>query len=117
MLKKLFWFCLILAAIAVGWVLLAEGHGWAFRWHIHPIAWHVGPIEGLIEVVVGAAALFLTAIVLIAVLAGVGFVVFGTLILVGLILLFATLPLTWPILVPLFIIWMFCALVRGCKSG
>jgi hypothetical protein len=117
MLKKLFWFCLILAAIAVGWVMLVEGHGSAFYWHTHPFAWHVRPIEGLIEVVVGTAALFLTAIVLIAVFAGVGFVVFGTLILVGLILLFATLPLTWPIIVLLLIIGMFCALVRGCKSG
>ena len=116
MLKKLFWFCLILAAIAVGWVMLIEGQGRAFYWHTHPFAWHVRPIEGLIEAVVGTAALFLTAIVLIAVFAGVGFVVFGTLILAGLILLFATLPLTWPILLSLFVIWMFCTLARGCKS-
>ena len=96
--------------------MLIEGHGRAFYWHTHPFAWHVRPIEGLIEAVVGAAALFLTAIVSIAVFASVGFVVFGLFILVGLILLFATLPLTWPILLPLFIIWMLCSLVRGCKS-
>lgn len=116
MLKKFFWFCLIIAAIAVGWVLLIEGQGRAFYSHTHPFAWHIRPIEGLIEILVGAAALFITAIVLIAVLAGVGFVVFGTLILVVLILLFATLPLTWPVLLPLFVIWMLCSLLRACKS-
>jgi hypothetical protein len=117
MLKKLFWFCLILAAVAVGWVLLIEGHGRAFYWHTHPFAWHVRPIEGLIEVVAGAAALFLTAIILITVFAGVGFIVLGMFVLVGLVVLFVTLPLTWPILALLLIIWMVCTLARGCKSG
>lgn len=117
MLKKLFWFCLIVAAVAIGWVLLIAGHGRAFYWHTHPFAWHFRPIEGLIEVVAGAAALFLTAIMLITVLAGVGFIVLGTFILVGLVLLFATLPFTWPILVLLLIIWAVCTLARGCKSG
>jgi hypothetical protein len=116
MLKKLFWFCLIAAAIVVGWVMLIEGHGRPFFWHMHPITWSVRPIEGIIEIAAGAAALFLTAIILIAVLTGVGFVVLGTFIIVGMIVLFATLPITWPILLLLFFIWMFCALVRGCKA-
>ena len=113
MLKNLFWFCLILAGIAVGWMLLVEGHGRPLGCYIHPIAWHVGPIEGLVEVVVGAVALVLTAIILTIVLAGVGFVVFSMFLLVGVILFFVTLPLTWPILLALFIIWLFCSLARS----
>ena len=116
MLKKIFWFCLIVAAVAVGWVLLIEGHGRAFYWHTHPFTWHLNPVEGLIEVVAAMVALFLTAIILITVFAGVGFIVLGTFALVGFIVLLATLPLTWPILLPLFIIWLIYTLLNGCKS-
>ena len=113
MLKKLFWFCLILAAITIGWVMLAGGHGRAFCWQDHPINWTVGPVEEIVGLAVSALVLFLTAIILTVVLAGVGFILLGVFFLVGIILLFATLPITWPIFLLLFIVWLICASVNG----
>ena len=72
MFKKLFWFCLILSAIAVGWVMLVEGHGGAFCWRSYPIGWPGGALEGIVEIIVGGVVLFLTAIILAFVLASVG---------------------------------------------
>jgi hypothetical protein len=73
-----------------------------------------GPFGALIGVwglVLTFVILFCVAILLAFVLAGVGLVILGVLALVGLVLIGVTLPFLLPLLIPLFIIWVFCSIV------
>lgn len=56
------------------------------------------------------------AILLAFVFAGVGLVVLGVLALVALILVGAAFPFLLPLLIPLFIVWAFCAGARRGKQ-
>jgi hypothetical protein len=66
-------------------------------------------------IVVGAIALFCAAIVMVFVVAGVGVIVVGLLVLAGLIVALIMFPFMLPLLIPLFIVWLFVAITR--KSG
>jgi predicted exporter len=77
------------------------------------------PIGGLVEVwgvMVAGVVLFCVAVLLVFVFVGVGLVVVGTLVLVGLILAAVALPFMLPLLIPLFILWLFCCAVRKSKA-
>jgi hypothetical protein len=81
----------------------------------------VGPAKFAAEgwgVMVGVVALFCVAILLVFVFAGVGLIVLGALVLVGLLVTWLAFPFLLPLLVPLFLVWIFVAAVRGgSKSG
>jgi hypothetical protein len=81
----------------------------------------VGPAKFAAEgwgVLVGVVALFCVAILLVFVFAGVGLIVLGALVLVGLLVTWLAFPFLLPLLVPLFLVWIFVAAVRGgSKSG
>jgi hypothetical protein len=74
-----------------------------------------GPLAVLIGgwgLVVTTVVLFCVAIMLAFVFAGVGLVVLGVLALVGLILVGIVFPFLLPLLIPLSIVWAFCAGAR-----
>ena len=110
---------LILALLMVAfliWMLLGPMHGVSVTIDGHTIT---GPIEGLVGVwglMVAGVTLFCVAMLLAFVFVGVGLVVVGTLALVGVILAAVALPFMLPLLIPLFIVWLFCCIVRKSKA-
>lgn len=79
-------------------------------------------LDGTLAVLVGGwglvvttVVLFCMAILLAFILAGVGLVVLGVLALVGLILVGVAFPFLLPLLIPLSIVWAFCAGARWDK--
>jgi hypothetical protein len=64
-----------------------------------------------------AVILFCVAILLAFVFAGVGLIVLGVFVLVGLILAAIALPFLLPLLIPLFLVWLFCSIVRRTKTA
>jgi hypothetical protein len=81
----------------------------------------VGPAKLAAEgwgVLVAIVALFSVAILLAFVFAGVGLIVLGVLVLAGLLAAWFTFPFLLPLLIPLFLVWIFVAAVRrSTKSG
>lgn len=81
----------------------------------------VGPARLAVEgwgLVVAIVALSCVAILLAFVFAGFGLVVLGTLLLAGLFATWLAFPFLLPLLIPLFVVWVFVAVARaGRKSG
>lgn len=74
-----------------------------------------GPLETMIGgwgLIIATVAIFCAAIVMAFVLAGVGLIILGVLALIGFILLAAVFPFLLPVLIPLLIVWAFCAGAR-----
>ena len=71
-----------------------------------------GPLETMIGgwgLIIATIAIFCVAIVMAFVLAGVGLVILGVLAVAGFFLLGAVFPFLLPVLIPLLIVWAFCA--------
>jgi hypothetical protein len=67
---------------------------------------------------VGMIVLFCAATLLVFVVAGTGLIVLAALVLAGFLVLWLAFPFLLPLLVPLFIVWIFVAAVRaGRKPG
>ncbi|MGO9036465.1 MAG: hypothetical protein ACLPX1_12600 [Steroidobacteraceae bacterium] len=81
----------------------------------------VGPARIAVEgwgVLVAIVSLFCAAILLAFVFAGVGLIVLGALVLGGLAAAWFVFPFLLPLLIPLFLVWVFVAAMRGRgKSG
>ena len=73
-------------------------------------------ISGAWGMILSTVILSCVSILLAFVFAGVGLVILGSLVLVGIILAAVTFPFMLPLLIPLFIVWAFCAGVRKGKS-
>jgi len=108
--KKLALVLVLLMSLICAWGLMSSGVS---------ITINGEEIEGPLKAVVGAwelliatVVLFCVAILLAFVFAGVGLLILGVLIFVGLVLLSVAFPFTLPLLIPLFIVWAFCAGVR-----
>ena len=113
MLKKV---ALLLALLMAVYLVLVFGgfpYPVSVRLDGHVLHGPIGLIGGVLEFVTVSVVLFCVAILLAFVFAGVGLVVLGSLVLAGVVVVCVTLPLTWPILVPLFVIWLFCALAKS----
>ncbi len=116
MVKKV---ALILALVLVGyliWVLVGPMHGMKVTIDGHELTGPIGGLVGVWGVMVAGVVLFCVAVLLAFVFVGVGLVVVGVLALVGVILAAVTLPFLLPLLIPLFIVWLFCCLVRKSKK-
>jgi hypothetical protein len=66
-------------------------------------------------VLVGIVGLFCAAILLTFVFAGIGLILLGAFVLAGLLLAWLAFPFVLPLLIPLVIVWIFVAAVRGQK--
>ena len=77
-----------------------------------------GPFDAVVGVwglIVAAVTLFCVAILLAFVFAGVALLLLGVFALVGLILAVVAFPFLLPLLIPLFLLWVFCLLVRPSR--
>ena len=108
---------LVLAVLALlAWVLLGSSNV-VITVNGQPLA---GPIKLAAEgwgVLVTIVALFCAAILLAFVFAGIGLILLGLLVLVGLLAAWLTFPFLLPLLIPLFLVWLFVAAFRGRGSG
>jgi hypothetical protein len=81
----------------------------------------VGPAKLAAEgwvVLVAIVSLFCAAILLVFVFAGTGLIILGVLVIAGLVAAWLAFPFMLPLLIPLFLVWIFVAAVRGSgKSG
>ena len=74
-------------------------------------------LSGAWGIVVAAVALFCVAILLAFVFAGVGLVILGSLAFFGIAFVAVAFPFLLPLLIPLFIVWAFCAgMNRGRRN-
>jgi hypothetical protein len=76
-----------------------------------------GAIISMWGLILTLVILFCVAILLAFVFAGVGLIVFGCLVLVGVILAAIAFPFLLPMLVPLFIVWLVCSLASRTKAA
>jgi len=111
---------IVLVVVVLGilaWVLLHSSNI-AITVNGHKL---VGPAKLAAEgwgVLVGIVSLFCAAILLVFVCAGTGLMVLGVLVFAGFVAAWSVFPFLLPLLVPLFLVWIFVAAVRGGrKSG
>jgi hypothetical protein len=106
---------LVLVVAVLGmlaWVLLHSSHHVAVVVNGHPL---VGPAKLAAEgwgLLVGIVALFCAAILLVFVFAGTALMVLGVLVPAGFVAALFVFPFLLPLLVPLFIVWIFVAAAR-----
>jgi len=104
---------LIMLAI-VAWALFAESsNDVSIIINGQPVS---GPLKGAIGItglLVSSVALFCLAIVLAFVFAGIGLFVLGGFVLLGLVVAWLVFPFLLLLLIPLALVWIFIALVRG----
>jgi predicted exporter len=112
MIRKL---AIVLAVAMIGllaWQLFGAGNAISIRVNGREITGPFDTIVGVWGLVVGAVTLLCVAILLAFVFAGMALLVLGIFALVGVVLAAVAFPFLLPILIPLFIIWVFCLLVR-----
>lgn len=69
-------------------------------------------------VLVAIVSFFCTAILLVFVVSGMGLMVLGGFVVAGLVAVWVTFPFLLPLLIPLFLVWLFVAVMHGSgKSG
>jgi hypothetical protein len=72
-----------------------------------------GVAVGVWAVILTAITLFCVAIVLSFIFVGIGLLIVGILALVGVIIAAVALPFLLPLLIPLFIVWVFCSITHS----
>jgi predicted exporter len=116
MVHKLVEILVILMIILLAWVLYSSTTDVSIIINGKPFTGPLAPAIGLWKLILTSVILFSVAILLAFVFAGVGLVILGCLALVGLILAALALPFLLPLLIPLFIVWAFCALLFRHKK-
>jgi hypothetical protein len=107
-------FTLVLLALAA-WFLLFHGDGISIVIDGQPVT---GPMKGVVGVggiIGGIVALFCAAIILVFVVAGLGVVILGCVVFAGIVVALIMFPFTLPLLIPLFLVWLFIAIMRRSK--
>lgn len=102
--------------IFLAWSLLGLSTDVSFTINGHEITGPLDAVIGLWELVLTTVVLFCVAILLAFVFAGVGLVILGSLSFVAVILTAVALPFMLPLIIPLFIVWIFCAISRRDKT-
>ncbi|MFC1794398.1 hypothetical protein ACFL3Q_12515 [Planctomycetota bacterium] len=115
MTKKL---AIVLAVLMVGflgWVLLGASDSVSLVINGNQIDSPFGTVTGTWGIVSAVVILFCAAILLVFVFFGLALIVLGGLVLAGSILAAMTFPFLFPILIPLFVVWLFCCLVKPSR--
>lgn len=79
-----------------------------------------GPLQGFLdlgEVIIATVVLFCVGILLAFVFTGVGLILVGVFAFVMIVLAAVLLPFIIPLLIPLFILWMFCCIVKSIAKA
>jgi len=116
MVKKLALILAILMIVFLAWSLFGLTTNVSVSINGREITGPLGTAIGLWGTILSAVILFCVAILLAFVFAGVGLLIVGCLALVGIILIAVALPFLLPLIVPLFIVWVFCAIFRRGKA-
>ena len=116
MLKKLASILIILMIILLAWVLYISTADVSIIINGKQIISPLAPAIGIWKFILASVILFSVAILLAFIFAGVGIIVLGVLALVAIILTAVALPFLLPLFIPLFIVWLFCALLFGHKK-
>jgi len=117
MLRKL---AIVLAIVMVGalaWQVFGRGDAVSIRINGREIEGPFDAVLGVWGLIVATVTLFCVAILLAFVFAGVALLLLGVFAMVGLVLAAVAFPFLLPIVIPLFILWMFCVLVRPPKPA
>ena len=96
----------------LGWVLLGASDSVSIVINGSPINSPFGAVTGTWSVISAVVILFCVAILLVFVLFGLALIVLGCLVLAGSVLAAMTFPFLLPILIPLFVVWLFFCLVK-----
>lgn len=108
--RKLAFGCILVLAAVCVWGLMSSNVSIQINGQeVH------GPLKtvvGMWGLIITTVVLFCVAILLAFVFAGVGLVMLGALAIVGLILAGTAFPFLLPLLIPLFVVWVFCAGMR-----
>ena len=116
MAKKLALILAILMILFLGWSLLGLTTNVSVSINGREITGPLGTAVGLWGTILSAVILFCVAILLAFVFAGVGIIIVGCLALVGIIFVAVSLPFLLPLIIPLFIVWVFCVIFRRGKA-
>jgi hypothetical protein len=109
-------FVLLLLSVAA-WFIVFPGDSFNIVINGEPVTGPMRGAVGLSGIVVGAIALFCAAIVMVFVVAGVGVIAVGLLVLAGVVVALVMFPFMLPLLIPLFIVWLFVAIIRKSRSS
>jgi len=110
--KKLAIFLALVMLLIVAWALYVDS-GITLIVNGQPVPGLLGGAIGITGVMVAWVALFCLAILLTFVLAGIGLFVLGGFVVAGLAVAWLMFPFLLFLLVPLALVWIFIALVRG----
>ncbi|MHC4061798.1 MAG: hypothetical protein ACYSUC_04300 [Planctomycetota bacterium] len=116
MIRKLALILAILMVAILAWALIVGTGGVSVTVNGQEIGGPLGVAISAWGLILAAVILFCVAILLAFVLAGVGLIVLGCFVLVGLILAAVAFPFLLPVLIPLFLVWLFCSIARRTKA-
>ena len=116
MIKRLAVILVVFMIVFLAWALFIGGGGISITINGHEITGPFGAIIGVWSFILTLVILFCVAILLAFVFAGVGLIILGCFAFVGLILAAIAFPFLLPLLIPLFIIWVFCSIARRVKE-
>jgi hypothetical protein len=116
MIKKLALILAVLMIVFVAWAFLGAGDAISITINGREITSPIEAVVGVWGLILAVMILFCVAILLAFVLAGVGLIVLGCLAFVALVLAAIAFPFLLPILIPLFIVWLFCSIARRSKT-
>lgn len=111
MIKRLALVLAVFMIVFLAWALFIGGDVISITINGREIAGPFGAIIGIWSFILTLVILFCVAILLAFVFAGIGLIVLGCLAFVGLILAAIAFPFLLPLLIPLFIVWVFCSIV------
>lgn len=114
MVKKVAIILAILMTAFLGWALLGTSEV-SVTINGHEIKGLLGAAVGIWGVILAAIIIFCIAMLLVFVFAGIGLIVLGCFALAGIIFIAIVLPFLLPLVIPLFIVWVFCSLSIGLK--
>jgi len=110
---------LILAVFMIvflAWALFIGGNVVSITINGREITGPFGALIGVWSFILTLVILFCVAILLAFVFAGIGLIILGCLALVGLILAAIAFPFLLPLLIPLFIVCVFCSIARKTRD-
>ena len=111
MIKRMALILAVFMFVFLAWVLFLGGDAVSITINGREITGPFGALVGIWSFILTLVILFCVAILLAFVFAGIGLIVLGSLALVGLILAAVAFPFLLPLLIPLFIVWLFCSIV------
>ena len=112
MIKKLAILLAVLLIGFLGWVLLGSSDSVSVAINGNPVESPFGAVTGTWGVLSAVVIIYCAAILLVFVFFGLALMVLGVLVLGGSILAAMTFPFLYPILIPLFVVWLFCCLIK-----